>query len=152
MLWGLTPAPLPPSFLFFRPSFLSFFLNFSFKIEEMYSSADNIQLDMSALAATAPQADGSTSVAPTLSERLWIVPPRTSKPIIVVVVNSPEVGVVQVRGGGEKSISIAHSPSFLTPIYPRTHRDMLTFAPTTASPTLLSPWRWTWSTVSLGWL
>lgn len=66
------------------------------QIEEMYSSTDSIQLDMSALAATAPQANGAPAPDTALSERLWIVPPRTSKPIIVVVVSSPQVALVQV--------------------------------------------------------
>lgn len=69
----------------------------------MYSSSDSIQLDMSALAAAAPpsppkqtRGGGTAGGADMLSERLWLVPPRTSKPIIVAVVSSPQSGLVQV--------------------------------------------------------
>lgn len=68
----------------------------------MYSSADNVELDMSALAAsTAKGLSGSTAAGrgdqAALSERLWVVPPRSSKPVIVVVVSSASPARVKVR-------------------------------------------------------
>jgi len=69
----------------------------------MYSSTHKIELDMSALAASSAKrlpggttGPGATREVASLNDRLWVIPPRSAKPVIVVVVNSPVPARIQV--------------------------------------------------------